>query len=191
MSLFQRSDDSTWRSPLVTLCRVLHHVSLSVSKCADNVDLRALLGQRTCILLNNNGLFLKMSRGFFFIFYGEVGICIHWIFQCPKHPKNYHRIESAHSASAVIFSEVLVMEPSMPVHKVKVEHKVHTPWKCKYYGLMSCLSSRLHHILKITEVSRREFHSFPGHQMGRKSLFCHFKNLLTFFHLNSTPNNPL
>lgn len=129
-----------------------------------------------------------MSRGFF---YGEVGICIHWIFQCPKHPKNYHRIESAHSASAVIFPEVLVMEPSMPARKVEVEHKVQMLWKCKYYGLMSCLSSRLHHILEITEVSRRAFHSFPGHQMGRKSLFCHYNNLWTFFHLNSTPNNPL
>lgn len=94
MSLFQRGVDSTWRSPWVTLCRVLHHVSLSASECADNVDLRALLGkkkkaihgQRTWILLNNNGLFFKMSRGFSF-FMGRWGFAFIGYFSARNTPK--------------------------------------------------------------------------------------------------------
>ncbi len=42
-------------------------------------------------------------------------------------------------------------------------------WKCKCYGLMSCLSSPLHHVVGITEAMApyspvTTFHSLPGHQ---------------------------
>lgn len=51
------------------------------------------------------------------------------------------------------------------------------PRKCtfKYYSLMSCLSSPLHHGVGLTEAIAlyspvTAFHSFPGHQMETETL---------------------